>query len=255
VASLFQHVKRSMKRGSLVCLDHDGTEFRRRRKKSHIKGAKVENFNNGNPWKTCFDKDSNPEVMKDLSYSSSTIFYRGETAILDKIENRIEEVFGLSQSHATSSQILEYTQGSDYNPHTDCSTVMQNSRAWTVLVYLSDVADGGGTGFPKAGVVTNAKQGSAVAFESLDYEGFCDLKSLHESIAVKSGTKIVLQKWYHIAPMVNSTGTQARQHQSAFQIKAGADRGYLVCDVRSCRDYLPAAVALKGSLKGSVKEL
>lgn len=67
-------------------------------------------------------------------------YYRGEDAVVDRIESRIEEV-GLRHRHARDLQLLSYEEGVAYNDHTDCfykNKVTDHDKAATFLSYLQD---------------------------------------------------------------------------------------------------------------------
>lgn len=66
----------------------------------------------------------------------------------------------------------------------------------TVLVYLNDVPEGGGTRLTRGNVTVLPRTGRAFVFFGAGEDGFCDPLSEHEALAVAQGTKIVLQKWY-----------------------------------------------------------
>ena len=111
---------------------------------------------------------------------------------------------GLNEDHSYHTQILEYSQGELYQKHEDCNNAA-NDRAGTSLMFLTDVEDGGETGFPRLGIKVKARKGTAVFFGSLDSEGRCDKLTQHVGEKVNVGTKTVLQRWYYQELLVRTT--------------------------------------------------
>lgn len=68
-------------------------------------------------------------------------------------------------------------------------------RTATVLLYLATPEEGGETVFPHADIMVPAVRGTAVLFWSHDLNHELDIKSLHGSMPVKSGTKYCCTKW------------------------------------------------------------
>jgi hypothetical protein len=168
----------------------------------------------------------------------------GKHPLVRRIDRRILDVFGrqFSGLHAESIQLLRYDEGEKYNGHQDSfggikggyykglvskwkNTPKRNrpqfvtlERVVTVLMYLSDVEEGGNTSLPyvplpgqstptafRAGhddpcdpdryFQVRPKAGSAVAFFSLRPDGTEDTKALHMGCPVIRGTKYVATKW------------------------------------------------------------
>lgn len=107
----------------------------------------------------------------------------------------------------------------------DCTVGLEPyDRMGTLLVYLSDVEEGGGTAFNRLNLTVAPLSGRAAAFWSAGEEGFCDPRcvpnpsplaisacatqltgspshsSEHEAVPVGRGEKLVLQQWYLARP-------------------------------------------------------
>ena len=68
-------------------------------------------------------------------------------------------------------------------------------RVSTLVMYLSDVEQGGETTFPDVGVSVVPKKGAAVYFEYCNSQGQVDPLSLHAGNPVIKGEKWIATKW------------------------------------------------------------
>jgi prolyl 4-hydroxylase len=83
------------------------------------------------------------------------------------------------------------------------NTVRGGNRICTVLMYLSDVEEGGGTGFPNVGITVMPKKGRVLVFYNClpGQPGRPDVKALHAGTPVISGVKWAVNKWCRQRPM------------------------------------------------------
>lgn len=188
--------------------------------------------------------DLSAETLAGLRWSSSTFAYADETAPwVRDLERLIEKQFGLSPELAFSTQLLEYnTNGVAYAAHTDCThRLKRHERAVTVLIYLT-TPDGGATAFPRLNISVDSVAGRAVVFTSLDDRGFCDPRSLHESLPVLPSSdvnKMVIQKWYS---RDTQDATHSHHHSSTASEITVPGQSYVSCDgSSSCRQFMPFA--------------
>ena len=65
----------------------------------------------------------------------------------------------------------------------------------TLIVYLSDVAAGGGTRFPSLGLEVRPGKGWALYFADVDERGVVDSATLHAGLPVTTGVKLIATKW------------------------------------------------------------
>ncbi|KAA3471396.1 putative prolyl 4-hydroxylase 10 [Gossypium australe] len=87
--------------------------------------------------------------------SSGTFLPRGRYKIIKSIEKKIVDFTFIPVEHGEGLQVLHYKVGQKYEPHYDyfkdeVNTTNEGQRIATVLMYLSDVEEGGETVFPSA---------------------------------------------------------------------------------------------------------
>jgi prolyl 4-hydroxylase len=102
-------------------------------------------------------------------------------------------------------QILHYGTTGEYRPHFDyfppdqagsaVHTAHGGQRVATLVIYLNDVADGGETIFPEAGMSVAANKGGAVYFRYLNGQRQLDPLTLHGGAPVLGGDKWIMTKW------------------------------------------------------------
>ena len=88
-------------------------------------------------------KDETNEVRT----SYGTFLSRFQDQIITNVQKRVELWTQLNISHQEDMQVLRYGVGQKYSPHYD-SIVEESPRMATVLLYLTDVEQGGETSFP-----------------------------------------------------------------------------------------------------------
>ncbi|XP_077231250.1 putative prolyl 4-hydroxylase 3 [Tasmannia lanceolata] len=154
--------------------------------------------------------------------SSGMFLKRGRDKIIRDIEKRIADFTFLPVEHGEGLQILHYEVGQKYEPHFDYfvdefNTKNGGQRIATVLMYLSDVEEGGETVFPSAkvnsssvlgwnelsecakkGISVKPRMGDALLFWSMRPDASLDPLSLHGGCPVISGNKWSSTKWLHV---------------------------------------------------------
>ncbi|KAM0942262.1 putative procollagen-proline 4-dioxygenase [Dioscorea sansibarensis] len=154
--------------------------------------------------------------------SSGTFLKRGRDKTIRNIEKRISDFTFLPVEHGEGLQILHYEVGQKYEPHFDYfqdefNTKNGGQRIATVLMYLSDVEEGGETVFPSAkvnsssfpwynelsdcgkkGLSVRPKMGDALLFWSMKPDAIPDPTSLHGGCPVIKGNKWSSTKWIRI---------------------------------------------------------
>ncbi|XP_020204810.1 probable prolyl 4-hydroxylase 10 [Cajanus cajan] len=168
------------------------------------------------------DDETGKDVDSSARTSSGTFLARGRDQIVRDIEKRISDVTFIPVEHGEGLQVLHYEVGQMYVPHHDYFTDKVNTanggqRIATMLMYLSDVEEGGETVFPRAkgnfssvpwwnelsecgkkGLSIKPKMGDALLFWSLNPDATYDLSSLHGSCPVIKGNKWSCTKWLRV---------------------------------------------------------
>ncbi|CAH9122570.1 unnamed protein product [Cuscuta epithymum] len=168
--------------------------------------------------------DSETGKSKDsrVRTSSGTFLPRGRDKTVREIEKRIADFTFIPMEHGEGLQILHYEVGQKYEPHydyflDDFNTKNGGQRIATVLMYLSDVEEGGETVFPaakgnfsavpwwhelsecgKGGLSVKPMMGDALLFWSMKPDGALDPSSLHGGCPVIKGNKWSSTKWMRV---------------------------------------------------------
>jgi hypothetical protein len=112
----------------------------------------------GSGYKTaCETQPSDPthiDPFEFLESSSSSINFGPHSSPLHSIISaRVKALTGLSEAFSKHTQVRQYANGQAYPLHSDCGyDWKENTRAWTLLVYLNTVPVGGATQFPHQGI-------------------------------------------------------------------------------------------------------
>uniref|UniRef100_A0A673K6E3 procollagen-proline 4-dioxygenase n=1 Tax=Sinocyclocheilus rhinocerous TaxID=307959 RepID=A0A673K6E3_9TELE len=120
-----------------------------------------------------------------------------EHPVVDRINQRIEDITGLDVKTAEELQVANYGVGGQYEPHFDFGRLGTGNRIATWLFYMSDVTAGGATVFPEVGAVVKPMKGTAVFWYNLFSSGEGDYSTRHAACPVLLGNKWVSNKWIH----------------------------------------------------------
>ena len=151
------------------------------------------------------DRSTGGHQTSKVRTSEGTHFQRAENAIVERLEQRIAAITGAPVLHGEPLQILHYGLGGEYLPHHDFFDPVDpgsavhltngGQRVATMVIYLSDVDAGGGTGFPDIELTVRPKRGSAVYFEYCNGASQTDPRLLHAGLPVTKGEKWIATKW------------------------------------------------------------
>ncbi|XP_051530453.1 prolyl 4-hydroxylase subunit alpha-1a isoform X1 [Myxocyprinus asiaticus] len=129
-----------------------------------------------------------------------------EHPVVDRINQRIEDITGLDVKTAEELQVANYGVGGQYEPHFDFGRKDEpdafkelgtGNRIATWLFYMSDVPAGGATVFPEVGAAVKPIKGTAVFWYNLFPSGEGDYSTRHAACPVLVGNKWVSNKWIH----------------------------------------------------------
>lgn len=171
---------------------------------------------------TVVDSETGKSRDSRVRTSFGTFLARGRDKTIRNIEKRIADFTFIPADHGEGLQILHYEVGQKYEPHydyflDDFNTVNGGQRMATLLMYLSDVEEGGETVFPaakgnissvpwwnelsdcgKKGLSVKAKRGDALLFWSMKPDATLDSSSLHGGCPVIKGNKWSSTKWMRV---------------------------------------------------------
>ncbi|QDQ27542.1 2-oxoglutarate-dependent dioxygenase [Chitinimonas arctica] len=154
---------------------------------------------------TTVDPLTGKEDVIDRRTSEGTFFARCEDDFIRSIDERVARLMNWPLENGEGLQILRYGVGGEYTPHFDyfppadpgsaAHVAQGGQRVATLIIYLNDVAEGGATIFPDAGLTVTPRQGSAVYFRYGNQAGQLDAMTLHGGAPVEGGEKWIMTKW------------------------------------------------------------
>jgi hypothetical protein len=129
-----------------------------------------------------------PDVRNAQILSDAHLFdiYKEFSAkISEVILPLIKQLWRVEFHQHSEVQIVRYSIGGHYNAHADGGYLM-HERYFTVICYLNDDFEGGGTSFPSLGYSAIPEPGKAIIFPS---------RFVHSAEPVITGEKFVLVTW------------------------------------------------------------
>uniref|UniRef100_A0A8C4V2Z0 procollagen-proline 4-dioxygenase n=1 Tax=Falco tinnunculus TaxID=100819 RepID=A0A8C4V2Z0_FALTI len=151
-------------------------------------------------------RDPKTGVLTVASYrvSKSSWLEEDDDPVVAKVNQRMQQITGLTVKTAELLQVANYGMGGQYEPHFDFSRrpfdstlKSEGNRLATFLNYMSDVEAGGATVFPDFGAAIWPKKGTAVFWYNLFRSGEGDYRTRHAACPVLVGCKWVSNKWFH----------------------------------------------------------
>ncbi len=144
------------------------------------------------------------EIIPDRS-SDGTYFPLNADPFIARLDQRIAALMNWPLESGEGLQILRYREGGQYTPHFDyfppedpgsgAAMAIGGQRVSSLVMYLNDVAAGGGTVFPELNLTVTPRKGAAVYFEYCNSLGQLDPLTLHGGLPVLSGEKWIATKW------------------------------------------------------------
>jgi len=153
-----------------------------------------------------FDPATGQRVVHWTRTSSSiTMPAHDDDVCLRVMQRRLATLARFPLSHAEPFDILRYQQGQQYGEHWDylfengeparLPANTPGQRARTTFSYLTTVASGGETNFPRLGQRVPAQRGRVVVFDNLMPDGTPDTDTLHAGLPVAAGEKWLATLW------------------------------------------------------------
>ncbi|ART49095.1 2OG-Fe(II) oxygenase [Acidovorax carolinensis] len=143
------------------------------------------------------------EEINDHRTSDGMFFQRGESPLIQRIEERIARLLNWPIENGEGLQVLHYRPGAEYKPHYDyfdpaepgTPTIVRRGgqRVGTLVIYLNTPEKGGGTVFPDAQLEVAPQRGNAVFFSYALPEP--STRTLHGGAPVIAGDKWIATKW------------------------------------------------------------
>lgn len=145
------------------------------------------------------------EYIEGYRTSSDTWLQQSDLPhVLGKLQSLVEEITGLPAANQESIQILRYEVGQEYKDHHDYwhpgtdyyeeQMARGGQRIWSILVYLNEVEEGGGTAFPELEIEVIPERGKLLAWKNVTEQGL-NYDSLHIGLPVEQGVKWVAVTW------------------------------------------------------------
>jgi prolyl 4-hydroxylase len=157
--------------------------------------------------------DANRRPSTLLSDKTGAEFRTSDSCDMDRwspdvrpIDDAIAELLGIEPAHAETMQGQRYAPGQHFRTHHDYFHERESywqrmkeaggQRTWTAMIYLNDVEEGGATWFPRAGIRVSPSRGLLLTWNNMNPDGSPNENTLHEGMAVVSGVKYIVTKWF-----------------------------------------------------------
>lgn len=125
---------------------------------------------------------------------------------VERLDDAIARALGISLAYSEGLQGQHYSVTQEFKPHTDFFEPgtaeydrfggPRGNRTWTFMIYLCDVAKGGGTDFVRLGHRFEPRKGMAVVWNNLHPDGTPNYETLHAGMPVLEGRKAIITKWF-----------------------------------------------------------
>jgi len=146
----------------------------------------------------------------DRNSSDASLLGVSEDFVARWLQARMTDRIRVPLSHSEHLVVLRYLPGQEYRPHCDWlhpgargnlpDPEQPGQRVHTVFCYLTDVAAGGATVFPKLSVEIQPQRGRIVHFTNLQPDGRGDPRTVHAGMPVIEGEKWLATLWTRVRP-------------------------------------------------------
>ena len=160
---------------------------------------------------TMIDANRRPSTL--LSDNPDKTFRTSDSCDMDRwspfvrpIDESIADLLGIDPNQGETMQGQRYAPGQQFRAHHDYFHATESywakvsqqggQRTWTAMIFLNDVAEGGATWFPQAGIKVAPKRGLLLAWNNMKADGSPNEATLHEGMAVVEGVKYIVTKWF-----------------------------------------------------------
>ncbi|MCM8731708.1 prolyl hydroxylase family protein [Hephaestia sp. GCM10023244] len=167
------------------------------------------------------DADRRPSTL--LSERADEGFRTSESCDMSRwspdvrpIDEAIADLLGIAYQNGETMQGQRYAPGQHFRAHHDYFHESEyywqrmkdegGQRTWTAMIYLNDVAEGGATWFPSAGIRVAPKRGLLLVWNNMKPDGTPNPMTLHEGMPVEKGVKYIITKWFREASWLAQAG-------------------------------------------------
>lgn len=126
--------------------------------------------------------------------------------IVKQLEQKILSTLAPSVGNGELIQAQHYALGQQFKSHTDYFepgtqeylkfAKQKGQRTWTFMVYLNQECEGGQTEFPLLQRSFKPTQGRALLWNNVTKTGHPNPNTLHHSLPITEGEKMVITKWF-----------------------------------------------------------
>jgi len=181
-------------------------------------------------------------TAEDPLRTSYTSNLQEDDEVVKTIKEKISKELNIPIEHGEGLQGQKYEVGQFFRKHFDffegksyeSECLASGNRTNTLMVYLNDDFEGGGTDFPNIPFTTTPKKGTAVTWtNTVNGQGI--LESMHEGMDVTKGTKYIITSWWREnkwdGAKDKELALQAKeQKQDTFELKIDQPRLTVVRD-------------------------
>ena len=149
------------------------------------------------------------EVLNKTIRDSKTCWLSKYDSVVEKIIKKASGFTHLPFENAEDLQVVKYDQDGFYKEHHDaccenneyCKEFLKRGgqRLATIVIYLNDDFEGGGTQFPNIGKTFKPKKYSGLLFFNN-----CNKESIHQGTPVIKGSKYICNIWFRESEFLSS---------------------------------------------------
>ncbi len=123
-----------------------------------------------------------------------------ENPAVHALNQRLAAASGTGWAQGEPLQVLRYRPGGEYKPHFDALPGLANQRILTMIVWLNEAYEGGGTLFMQTGATLKGRAGDALLFRNVLPDGRRDPASGHAGLPIIAGEKLIASRWIRAGP-------------------------------------------------------